>query len=207
MKTIKNTPLIASVLFVLCFLSCKDEFIIEESPRCCLSPPGVLSLHISDIKGVGTSEKERKDFLSKVSMYYFSKTGVKTPVPLRGTLNRGEAYTEFSEVKEMLLIKEQEQNNCKFNLKNCLSVRLFPLETFWKKKIERLYLQIRQDVDTIDLAVKYFPKGHIEHRVTNIQVNGKSLHSSDIISSGDVYDYEYYFSKAGKKPKVVCPSE
>ena len=63
MKTIKYTPLIILILFVLCCLSCKDEFMIEESPLCCLSLPGMLSLHIADIEGVGTSEKERKDFL------------------------------------------------------------------------------------------------------------------------------------------------
>ena len=206
MKNISYTHLVILFLFTLCCLSCKDEEI--DGPLCCGGPPVYLYLHIADIEGVGTSEKERKDFLSKVSMYYFSKTGVKKTVPLTG--GRGQTTSiEFLEVKEMLLIKEKEQNDCKFNLKNCLSVGAFPLETFWKKKIERLYLQIRQDVDTIDLTVKYNQGSYMKHEVTNFQVNGKSLHSPDIISSVDEdgYDFEYYFSKAGKKPKVVCPSE
>ena len=74
MKNIKYTPLIISFLFVLCCLSCKDEEIYGS--RCCVGPSVSLSLHIADIEGAGTSEKARKDFLSKVSMYYFSKTGV-----------------------------------------------------------------------------------------------------------------------------------
>ena len=203
MKNISYTPIITLILFVLCCLSCKDELIIKESPLCCLSLPGVLSLHVSDIEGVGTSKKARKEFLSKVSMYYFSKTGVKTPVPLRGTLNRDEAYTEFSEVKKLELLKNQKI--CKFNVENCLSLISFPLETVRKKKIERLYLQIRQDVDTIDLAVKYFPKGLIKHRITNIRVNGKNL--SPVKPETDDSYSDYYFSKAGKKPKITCPSE
>ena len=203
MKNTKYTSLITSFFFILCCLSCKDEFIIKESPLCCLSLPGMLSLHVSDIEGVGTSEIEQKDFLSKVSMYYLSKTGVKTPVPLTGTRYRDGTYTEFSEVKKLISIKNQ--NECEFNVENCLSLMSFPLETVWKKKTERLYLQIRQDVDTIDLAVKYFPKGHIKHRVTNIRVNGKNL--TPVKPETDNSYSDYYFSKAGKKPKVVCPSE
>ena len=206
MKNISCTPLITLVLFVLCCFSCKDEEI--DGPLCCGGPTVYLYLHIADIEGIGTSEKARKDFLSKVSVYYFSKTGVKKTFPLTG--DRGRTIsTEFLEVKEMLLIKEKEQDDCKFNLENCLSVGAFPLETVWKKKIERLYLQIRQDIDTIDLAVKYNKGSYINYEVTNFQVNGKSLHSPDIISSVDEegYNFEYYFSKAGKKPKVVCPSE
>ena len=194
----KNLIIIST--FILIVSSCKDD-----DPDCCASLPGMLSLHVSDIEGVGTSEKERKDFLSKVSVYYLSKTGVKTPVPLSGTLNRGEAFTEFSEVKKLVLIKNQ--NDCKFNVENCLSLRSFPLETVREKKIERLYLQIRQDVDTIDLAIRYIPKGYIKHRITNIRVNGKNLSPVGLAEGGPDYDHDYYFSKAGKKPKIVCPSE
>ena len=201
MKTIKHTHLVISFLFVLCcFSSCNDD-----QPICCAGLPGMLSLYVSDIEGVGTSEKERKDFLSKVSMYYFSKTGLKTPVPLRGTLNRDEAFTEFSEVKKLILIKNQDY--CKFNVKNCLSLRSFPLETVRKKKIERLYLQIKQNVYTIDLAVKYISKGYVKHIVTNIRVNGKNPSPVISVESNSDPDHEYYFSKAGKKPKITCLSE
>ena len=203
MKTIKYTLLITSFLFVLCCLSCKDEEI--DDPDCCAGLPGMLSLHVSDIEGVGTSEKERKDFLSKVSMYYFSKTGVKTPVPLTGTRYRDGTFTEFSELKKLILIKNQDY--CKFNAENCLSLRSFPLEIVQKKKIERFYLQIKQDVDTIDLAVRYIPEGYIEHRVTNIRVNGKNLNPVGLAEGGSDYDHDYYFSKTGKKPKITCPSE
>lgn len=201
MKTIKYNHLVISFIFVLCCLSsCNDD-----QPICCAGLPGMLSLHIADIEGVGTSEKERKDFLSKVSMYYFSKTGVKTPVPLTGAKYQGGTYTEFSEVKKLILIKNQK--DCKLNVENCLSVGAFPLETVRKKKIERLYLQIRQDVDTIDLAVRYIPEGYITHRVTNIRINGKNLSPVEPAEGGSDYDHDYYFSKTGKKPKVVCPSE
>ena len=203
MKNIKYTPLITLFIFVLCYLSCKDEEIY--GPRCCAGLPGMLFLHIADIEGVGTSEIEHKIFLSKVSMYYFSKTGVKTPIPLRGTLNQDEAYTEFSEVKKLILIKNQ--NDCKFNAKNCLSVVAFPLESARKKKIERLYIQIRQDVDTIDLAVKYIPKGYIKHVVTNLKINGKSRSPVISVESHSDPDYEYYFSKNGKTSKITCLSD
>ena len=204
-KTIYN-PLITLILFVLCCLSCKDEFIIEEGPLCCLPPP-TLSLHIADIEGVGTSEIEHKGFLSKVSMYYFSKTGVKTPVPLTGTKYQGGTYTEFSEVKKLTLIKNQ--NGCEFNVENCLSLNLLPLYTFWNlnsgKKTKRFYLQINQDLDKIDLVVD-FPKGSIKNvLITNIRVNGKNM--SPVKPTGDNHYYEYYFSKTGKKPKITCPSE
>ena len=199
MKNTKYIPLITSFLFVLCFFSCDDK----DEPLCCAGLPSTLSLHIADIEGVGTSEKARKDFLSKVSIYYPSKTGVKTHVPLTGS--QDPTYTEFSEVKKLILMKDQK--HCKFNAENCLSLRSFPLEIVRKKKIERLYLQIRQDVDTIDLAVRYIPEGYIEDRVTKIWVNGKNLSPVGLAEGGPDYDHDYYFSKAGKKPKIVCPSE
>ena len=204
MKNIKYTPLITLTLFILCCLSCKDEEI--DGPKCCLPPP-TLSLHIADIEGVGTSEKARKDFLSKVSIYYFSKTGVKKTFPLTGTRYQGGTYTEFSEVKKLILIKNQ--NECEFNVENCLSLNLLPLYTFWgldsRKKTKRFYLQINQDVDKIDLVVD-FPEGSIKNvLITNIQVNGKNM--SPVKPTGDNHYYEYYFSKADKKPKVACPSE
>ena len=195
MKTIKYTPLI---IFVLCFLSCKDDQII-----CCAGPPTTLSLHIADIKGVGTSEKARKDFLSKVSMYYLSKTGVKTSIPLTGG---DPTYTEFSEVKKLISIKDQ--NECEFNVENCLSLKLLQLDTFWsmdsRKKTKRFYLQIKEDVYEIDLTVTL--EGYSKYIVKNIRVNRKNL---SFVLSKNTYqnDFEYYFSKAGKKPKIVCPSE
>lgn len=189
--------LIITSILVLIVSSCKDD-----DPDCCASLPGMLSLHVSNIEGVGTSEKERKDFLSKVSIYYFSKTGVKIPVPLTGTQDQAETYTEFSEVKKLFL-----KNGCQFNVENCLSVGAFPLETVRKKKIERLYLQIRQDVDTIDLDVRYIPEGFVKHVITDMRVNEKSRSPVRPAEGGPSYHYHYYFSKTGKKPKITCLSE
>ena len=201
MKNTKYIPLITSFLFVLCFFSCDDK----DEPLCCAGLPSTLSLHIADIEGVGTSEKARKDFLSKVSIYYPSKTGVKTHVPLTGS--QDPTYTEFSEVKKLILIKNQ--NECEFNVENCLSLKLLRLDTFWsvdsRKKTKRLYLQIRQDVYAIDLTVNT-PEYYSKYIVTNIQVNEKNMRP--ILSKSTSHnEFEYYFSKAGKKPKIVCPSD
>ena len=185
----KNLIIISAL--VLIASSCKND-----DPDCCVSPPVSLSLHIADIEGVGTSEKERKDFLSKVSMYYFSKTGVKTPIP------RGRIDAEFSEVKKLGLVKSQKL--CDFSVEDCLSLRLPQsiLETISQKEVKRLFLKVRQDIDTIDLTVKYNQDSYIKHEVKNFQINGKSL--SPLIPD---INNPYYFSKIGKKPKIVCPSD
>ena len=193
MKTIKYTPLI---IFVLCCLSCKDELIEIDGPLCCGSPT-TLSLHVSDIEGAGTSEIEYKYFPFKVSMYYFSKTGVKTLIP------RGWIYAEFSKVKKLELLKNQKL--CDFSVENCLSLRLPQniLETISKEEVKRLFLKVRQDIDTIDLTVKYNKGNYLKYEVKNFRINGKTL--SPLIPG--IKFNPYYFSKAGKNPKIACPSE
>ena len=197
MKNISYNPLITLVLFVLCCLSCKDEVIDE--PNCC-GPPSTLSLHIADIEGVGASEIEHKIFLSKVSMYYFSKTGVKTHV---STGPRGQTYTEFKEVKK--LEKAKNQKLCNFRVENCLSLYLRQsiLETISQKEVKRLFVKVGEEIYTIDLTVKYNKRNYLKYEVKNFRINGKTL--SPLIP--DIKFNPYYFSKAGKKPKVVCPSE
>ena len=194
MKNTKYAPLITLILFVLCFFSCKDEVYIE--PPCC-GPPSTLSLHIADIEGVGTSEIEQKYFPFKVSMYYLSKTGVKTPIP------RGRINAEFKEVKK--LEKAKKQKLCNFRVENCLSLYLRQsiLETISQKEVKRLFVKVRQDIDTIDLTVKYNKESYLEYEVKNFQINGKTI--SPLIP--DIHFNPYYFSKTGKKPKITCPSE
>ena len=198
MKTIKYAHLVISFLFILCCLSCKDEF-IEEGRNCC-GPPSTLSLHIADIEGVGTSEIEHKDFLSKVSMYYFSKTGVKTHV---STGPEGQTYTDFKEVKK--LEKAKNQKLCNFRGEDCLSLYLRQsiLETISQEEVKRLFVKVREDIDTIDLTVKYNKGNYLKYEVKNFRINGKTL--SPLIPG--IKFNPYYFSKTGKKPKIVCPSE
>ena len=193
MKNISYTPLITFFLFVLCCLSCKDDQII-----CCAGPPTTLSLHIADIKGVGTSEIEHKYFPFKVSMYYFSKTGVKTLIP------RGWTHTKFKEVKTLPL-KLKNQEICHFRVENCLSLHLGEsiLKNISQEEVKMLFLKVREDIDTIDLTVKYNQESYIKYEVKNFRINGKNL--SPLIP--DTQFNPYYFSKSRETSKISCLPE
>lgn len=188
----KNTILLLA--FILFCTSCNEG----DDPICCISPPVSLSLHIADIEGAGTSEKARKDFLSKVSMYYFSKTGVKTLIP------RGRIDAEFSKVKTLpLQLKSQER--CHFRVENCLSLGLPHniLKNISQEEVKKLFVKVREDIDTIDLTVKYNQESYIKYEVKNFRINRKTLNP---LTSDKKYN-PYYFSKSGETSKISCLPE
>lgn len=188
-----------NVILLLAFISlctsCNED---DDQPICCSPPPVSLSLHVSDIEDAGTSEIEQKYFPFKVSMYYFSKTGVKTLIP------RGWTHTKFKEVKT-LPFQLKNQDRCYFRVENCLSLHLGEgvLKNISQEEVKRLFLKVREDIDTIDLTVKYNQESYVKHEVKNLRVNGKPL--SPLIP--DTQFNPYYFSKSGKKSKINCLPE
>ena len=186
--------IILLLAFILLCASCNEG----DDPICCVSPPVSLSLHVSDIEGAGTSEIEHKYFPFKVSMYYFSKTGVKTLIP------RGWTHTKFKEVK-ILPLQLKNQGRCHFRVENCLSLHLSEsiLKNIYQEEVKRLFVKVRQDIDTIDLTVKYNQESYIKYEIKNFRINGKTLSPL----TPDTQYNPYYFSKSGETSKISCLPE
>ncbi len=186
-----------NLLLSIVVFSCISCEINDNGVRiCCVSPPHSSLIHIG---GINASDELEENLSSKVALYYLSEDGKKYSISRESPKGLDVSFSNVSNLR----VSESEIDPCYIRVENHLSLLVHDLPKIsHQKNINRLYLQVEENVDTIDLLSNYYPNSWIKYGISSIKLNGDSL--INISTSSKVG--EYYFSHNWKKgeEKITC---